>query len=209
MYANGYCPVDDTGTKLACPQAYGALVGTAAVCSLVEIALSFLPPRALQRIFPPIVTGPTVLLIGVDLIGSAGFTAWAGGSGLCDEASPPAFFAKCPDITAPHALPWGSAQFIGRNLGKWYHEANATRPWVRRLPHHYPPREIWFPYHEVCQRHRWSACWLHHFCCLRLFRPLRCQVCTSRLIHLGPHIPIDHIRATCITHDDSLRHLRL
>jgi uric acid-xanthine permease len=92
------------------------LIGTAAVCSLVEIALSFLPPRILQKIFPPIVTGPTVLLIGVDLIGSAGFKAWAGGSGLCSDADPVAFFAKCPDITAPHALPWGSAQFIGKSL---------------------------------------------------------------------------------------------
>jgi xanthine/uracil permease len=119
MYANGYCPVDASGTQLACPKAYGALIGTAALCSLVEIGLAFLPPKALQRIFPPIVTGPTVLLIGVDLIGSAGFTAWAGGSGLCDEAKPPAFFAKCPDISAPHALPWGSAEYIGMMPKKW------------------------------------------------------------------------------------------
>jgi xanthine/uracil permease len=129
MYANGYCPVDDTGTQLACPKAYGALIGTAALCSLVEISLSFLPPKALQRIFPPIVTGPTVLLIGVDLIGSAGFTAWAGGSGLCDETNPPAFFAKCPDITAPHALPWGSASFIGMCLTKMRWVTHIVKGW--------------------------------------------------------------------------------
>ncbi|KAF2664354.1 xanthine/uracil permease [Microthyrium microscopicum] len=113
MYANGYCPKDAQGNLLACPKAYGALIGTAALCSLVEIALSFLPPRVLKKVFPPIVTGPTVLLIGVDLIGSSGFKGWAGGSGLCAAANPTAFFAKCPDITAPHALPWGSAQYIG------------------------------------------------------------------------------------------------
>jgi xanthine/uracil permease len=116
MYANGYCPVDAQGNQGPCPKAYGALVGTAALCSLVEIALSFLPPKVLQRVFPPIVTGPTVLLIGVDLIGTSGFKGWAGGSGLCSDANPPAFFAKCPDITAPHALPWGSAEYIGMKL---------------------------------------------------------------------------------------------
>jgi len=113
MYANGYCPVDANGNNEPCPKAYGALIGTAALCSLVEIAISFLPPRLLQRIFPPIVTGPTVLLIGVDLIGSSGFLNWAGGSGLCSDANPIEFYAKCPDITAPHALPWGSAEYIG------------------------------------------------------------------------------------------------
>jgi xanthine/uracil permease len=52
------------------------------------------------------------MLIGVELIGS-GFKGWAGGSGPCSDAIPTDFFAKCPDITAPHALPWGSAQYIG------------------------------------------------------------------------------------------------
>lgn len=115
MYANGFCPVDANGTKLACPQAYGALLGTAAVCSLTEIALSFLPPKVIQKIFPPIVTGPTVMLIGVSLIGT-GFKNWAGGNGPCSSYLPDAgldFFAKCPNIAAPHALPWGSAQYIG------------------------------------------------------------------------------------------------
>lgn len=116
MYKNGYCPVDASGNELACPQAYGALIGTAAVCSLVEIALSFLPPKVLQAIFPPIVTGPTVMLIGVTLIGT-GFQNWAGGAGPCATyvagTAAGDFFSKCPDIAAPHALPWGSAQYIG------------------------------------------------------------------------------------------------
>jgi xanthine/uracil permease len=141
MYANGYCPTDAKGNLLPCPKAYGALTGTAALCSLVEIALSFLPPRVLQRVFPPIVTGPTVLLIGVDLIGSSGFKGWAGGSGLCADANPTAFFAKCPDITAPHALPWGSAQYIGKKylqsttylLLTWL-----LRSWLLRLRYHSP-----------------------------------------------------------------------
>lgn len=54
-----------------------------------------------MKVFPPIVTGPVVLLIGVSLIQS-GFQDWVGGSGcvgeMCGYARP---------------LPWGSAEFIG------------------------------------------------------------------------------------------------
>ncbi|EXJ89166.1 uric acid-xanthine permease [Capronia epimyces CBS 606.96] len=112
MYSNGFCPVDADGNRLPCPEAYGALIGTCALCALIEVAISFMPPKALQRIFPPIVTGPTVMLIGVHLIQS-GFQNWAGGSGLCDTLPDDGFFRLCPDITAPHALRWGSASFIG------------------------------------------------------------------------------------------------
>ncbi|KAL2268458.1 hypothetical protein VTJ83DRAFT_3304 [Remersonia thermophila] len=122
MYANGFCPtatarsdVDGavTTTKLPCPDAYGAVLGTAALCALFEIGLAFVPPRVLLRLLPPIVTGPTVLLIGVNLI-ATGFRSWAGGSGACFGASPSdPVFARCPDVTAPHALPWGSPEYLG------------------------------------------------------------------------------------------------
>ena len=113
MYANGYCPVDETGTRLPCPRGYGALLGTCAVCALLEIGLSFIPPRVLLRMFPPIVTGPTVMLIGVKLIQS-GFKNWLGGTGPCSSPSTAVdFFASCPNIAAPHALPWGSPEYLG------------------------------------------------------------------------------------------------
>ncbi|KAM4056000.1 permease family protein [Hirsutella rhossiliensis] len=116
MYANGYCPSDAAGNRLPCPKGYGALIGTSSVCALVEIFISFLPPRILLSMFPPIVTGPTVMLIGIHLIES-GFKDWMGGSGQCSDPSAAgkqsSMFAKCPDITAPHALPWGSAEFLG------------------------------------------------------------------------------------------------
>lgn len=57
MYANGYCPSAADGTPLPCPDGYGAIIGTAAVCALLEILLSFTPPKVMLRIFPPIVTG--------------------------------------------------------------------------------------------------------------------------------------------------------
>ncbi|KAI0810101.1 permease family-domain-containing protein [Xylaria sp. FL0064] len=110
MYANGFCPVADDGTRLPCPDAYGALLGTAAVAALVEILIAFIPPRIILKIFPPLVTGPT--LIGISLIES-GFKDWLGGSGPCSDATHTSFFDKCPDITAPHALPWGSGEYLG------------------------------------------------------------------------------------------------
>ncbi|WBW73068.1 nucleobase transmembrane transporter [Schizosaccharomyces osmophilus] len=106
MYQNGYCPTASDGTKLPCPDAYGAFIATCCVCSLLEIAMSFIPPRFLKRLFPPIVTGPVVLLIGASLI-MTGLEDWAGGSGCTSRQT------MCPSNTAPHPLYWGSAQFIG------------------------------------------------------------------------------------------------
>lgn len=112
MYDNGFCPTDADGNKLPCPEGYGAILGTAAVCALLEILISFLPPKVMLKIFPPIVTGPTVMLIGISLIES-GFSNWAGGAGPCAERPANGIFASCPTIYAPHALPWGSAEYIG------------------------------------------------------------------------------------------------
>ncbi len=100
MYKTGFCPTDSKGNELACPDGYGALIGTSCVCGLLEVALSFLPPAILQRVFPPVVTGPVVLLIGVSLV-ETGFEDFAGGSGCMSSG------------TCTKGLPWGSAQFIG------------------------------------------------------------------------------------------------
>jgi NCS2 family nucleobase:cation symporter-2 len=112
MYETGFCPTAADGTKLPCPDGYGAIIGTAAVCALLEIAMAFTAPRILKKIFPPLVTGPTVMLIGVKLIQS-GFQNWAGGSGDCKSMPETGIFQLCPTINAPHPLPWGSAEFIG------------------------------------------------------------------------------------------------
>lgn len=112
MYANGMCPSSADGTPLPCPEGYGAILGTASLCALLEIGLSFMPPLALKKLFPPLVTGPTVTLIGVSLI-SSGLENWAGGSGNCLGRPETGNYMLCPSNTAPHALPWGSAEFIG------------------------------------------------------------------------------------------------
>lgn len=112
MYANGMCPTAADGTQLPCPNGYGAILGTQCCCALIEILMSFMPPRMLKKIFPPLVTGPTVLLIGVSLI-SSGFSNWAGGSNDCMSRPTSGIFQLCPTIYAPRPLPWGSAEFIG------------------------------------------------------------------------------------------------
>jgi NCS2 family nucleobase:cation symporter-2 len=112
MYVTGFCPTDALGNKLPCPDGYGAILGTAACCALIEVLMSFTSPKYLKKFFPPLVTGPTVTLIGVHLI-ETGFQNWAGGSGTCNTRPTEGIYQLCPNIYAPHALPWGSAEFIG------------------------------------------------------------------------------------------------
>ncbi|KZO96903.1 xanthine/uracil permease [Calocera viscosa TUFC12733] len=117
MYANGTCPViqnpDGTTTNGPCPDAYGYLLGTSLICSFLEMGMSFVPVRILQRIFPPLVTGTVIVMIGASLIGSSGALDWAGGSNDCAGRPTTGIFALCPTIYAPKPLPWGSPQFMG------------------------------------------------------------------------------------------------
>ncbi|EKM60121.1 uncharacterized protein PHACADRAFT_138561 [Phanerochaete carnosa HHB-10118-sp] len=117
MYANGTCPsttaADGTVTRGPCPDAYGMVLGTSIICSFLEIFMSFVPPRILQKVFPPMVTGTVILMIGASLIGSSGIPDWGGGSNDCMSRPTSGFYALCPDISAPRPLPWGSPEFIG------------------------------------------------------------------------------------------------
>jgi len=63
--------------------AYGAMLGTTMVCTLLEVFLSVLPTKTLKSIFPPIVSSVTVILIGVALTGT-GMKYWGGGV-VCAE----------------------------------------------------------------------------------------------------------------------------
>lgn len=112
MYETGFCPADADGNQLPCPHGYGAILATQCCAALLQVALSFVPPKILKKVFPPLVTGPTVLLIGASLI-KTGFQNWAGGSGDCSSMPETGLYRLCPTVNAPHALPWGSAQFIG------------------------------------------------------------------------------------------------
>ncbi|KAH9850707.1 xanthine/uracil permease [Lenzites betulinus] len=117
MYADGTCPsttaADGTVTRGPCPDAYGMVLGTSIICSFLEIFMSFVPPRILKRVFPPMVTGTVIVMIGASLIGSSGIPNWGGGSNDCSGRPTSGFFELCPNIAAPRPLPWGSPEFIG------------------------------------------------------------------------------------------------
>ncbi|KAI5121198.1 hypothetical protein M0805_005999 [Coniferiporia weirii] len=117
LYNNGTCTsttaADGTVTRDACPDAYGMLLGTSLICSFLEMFMAFVPVRILQRIFPPLVTGTVILLIGASLVGSSGIADWGGGSNDCMSRPTSGLYQLCPDITAPRPLPWGSPEFIG------------------------------------------------------------------------------------------------
>ena len=63
------------------------MLGTTAFCAITPMIISFFPPKLLKRVFPPVVTSSTIMLIGINLTG-AGFQSWGGGAtcvggGLC------------------------------------------------------------------------------------------------------------------------------
>ncbi|PWN92596.1 putative purine permease [Acaromyces ingoldii] len=108
-YASGVCPVAEDGTLLPCPREFGAILGTACVTSVIAFVLAFIPPKAIRRLFPPLVVGMMLFLIGASLVKS-GVTNWAGGSGPCMTNHA----LMCPSNTAPVTKhPWGSAPLIG------------------------------------------------------------------------------------------------
>lgn len=116
MYANGTCSsttaADGTVTRDPCPDAYGYVLGTSLVCSLLEWCMAFVPVHILRRVFPPLVTGTVILLIGASLVGSSGIPNWGGGSNcMAFPTSGP--FVMCPDTSAPRPLLWGSPELIG------------------------------------------------------------------------------------------------
>ena len=75
--------------------------------------MSFVPARILKRVFPPMVTGTVIVMIGASLIGSSGIPNWGGGSNDCMGRPTSGIFQLCPTTFAPRPLPWGSPEFIG------------------------------------------------------------------------------------------------
>ncbi|PNW77579.1 hypothetical protein CHLRE_10g442800v5 [Chlamydomonas reinhardtii] len=121
-------------------EAYGMFLGTIVMCAIIPVILSFFPIRIIKKIFPPIVCGITIMMIGVHLIG-AGFKNWGGGAFCADNwQHPPApttcFLPakypngtsylqqstvcwvgpgiKCGDATKTEVfLPFGSQEYLG------------------------------------------------------------------------------------------------
>ncbi|KAK4046253.1 hypothetical protein OIV83_006232 [Microbotryomycetes sp. JL201] len=104
QYAEGgICQLDASGNKLPCEAALGAVLGSATVVGIIAIFMSFTPAKIIRKLFPPMVTGAIMTLIGCSLI-SSGITNWAGGSGPCASD----FTKACVK-----GATWGSARLIG------------------------------------------------------------------------------------------------
>lgn len=108
-YENGTCKTAADGTKLPCPEEFGAILGTTVATGAFAIALAFVPPRIIRKLFPPLICGLMLTLIGAVLI-TSGVTNWAGGSGPCRNNHE----INC--IAGDQAHKWGSWQFLGLGL---------------------------------------------------------------------------------------------
>ena len=75
-------------------------IGTSLICAFLEILMSLMSPKVLQRIFPPMVTGTVILMIGAALVGDSGIPDWGGGSNACQSRPETGFFQLCPNIAA-------------------------------------------------------------------------------------------------------------
>ncbi|KAF7727384.1 hypothetical protein EC973_007548 [Apophysomyces ossiformis] len=111
MYKDGTCPshvsADGSTTYLPCPDAFGSILGTQMVCAVLTIIISFLPPRIIRKLFPKLVTGVVLIVIGSSLI-TSGMKNWMGGAGPCMSHPTSGEFQLCPSSTAPHAQAWGN-----------------------------------------------------------------------------------------------------
>ena len=72
LYDNGTCPLNADGSRASCPEAYGLFLGTAMLCSLLEIGISFLPAHIFKKLFPKTASGVVILMIGANLVQTSG-----------------------------------------------------------------------------------------------------------------------------------------
>lgn len=83
VFENSIAAMKDEGIDAM--DAYGKMLGTTMVCCLLEVVLAFMPRNVLRKLFPPIVTGPAIMLIGAGLTGT-GIKYWGGGA-VCAETA--------------------------------------------------------------------------------------------------------------------------
>ena len=83
VFENSIAAMRDDGVDPM--DAYGKMLGTTMVCCFVEIFLAFMPRNVLRKVFPPIVTGTAIMLIGAGLTGT-GMKYWGGGA-VCAETA--------------------------------------------------------------------------------------------------------------------------
>ena len=86
------------------------------VCGLLELIISFMPLRYLQKVFPPLVTSITVMLIGVSLTG-VGMKYWGGGAVCADMVWKEHSQVTSQDLSFPPPGPMCSAGEVSLGYG--------------------------------------------------------------------------------------------
>jgi NCS2 family nucleobase:cation symporter-2 len=100
---------------------YGRYLGTCLIASFLEIGLALLPPKILKKIFPPIVTGTAVTLIGAGLAG-VGLKYWGGGVFCADNQLSPLPLGRPPvNCGSDSGIPnvFGHPLFVGVGFLGW------------------------------------------------------------------------------------------
>merc|ERR1719181_1716973 len=95
--------------------AYGKFLGTCMVAAFSEIIMGLLPPKVLKKLFPDVVCGTTVMLIGGGLIGAG--IKYLGGGVFCGEND----LSKAPRFGSPQlcnengyvVLAFGAPEYVG------------------------------------------------------------------------------------------------
>ncbi|CAE7776311.1 unnamed protein product [Symbiodinium sp. CCMP2592] len=98
--------------------AYGKFLGTCLAASVTELFISFVPPRYLKKIFPPVVSGTCVCLIGAGL-SVAGLKYWGGGVFCAENDMSRAAAFGAPQVCTGNgdvALPYGDVHYFGLGL---------------------------------------------------------------------------------------------
>ncbi|KAL2652908.1 hypothetical protein R1flu_021036 [Riccia fluitans] len=106
------CPGTLSGSCLTEREAYGRVLGTIFITSWLLVALSFAPRKFYTKVFPPIVTGPFIIIVGVNLV-ATGFSQWGGGTTCASQVLTSKVLC---DGNGDVVLPFGDAHYIGLGL---------------------------------------------------------------------------------------------
>jgi xanthine/uracil permease len=104
-YANG-----------TCPDAWGAILGSMMCCVWIQICMSVVPPKTLNKIFPKTITGSLLLLVGVYLI-SNGMQNWGGSSNCNGEQT---FMRSAQILMHPSLYPGQYINFNFKHICSFY-----------------------------------------------------------------------------------------
>ena len=112
--SEGHC--DGPDCKGFGMEGYGRFLGTCMVAAFFEIGLAMIPPKYRKKLFPPVVVGTAVMLIGGSLIGAG--IKYVGGGVFCAEnnESKQAAIGFGPQLCNENGdvvLPFGSPEYVG------------------------------------------------------------------------------------------------